>query len=253
MRFLNADHTDWDEHLPFATLCINTARQSSTKRTPFELVHGRTAVLPHQSSFSWPPTFPFSLHKFLRRLRRWRTSARKLILASQAESKKRYDRLHRSAQTFHHGELVLLARKAAPKSKTGKLLPLFIGPFQIVRQKCQNTYLVEDPPFLRKRRVWRRFNAHVAQLRPFRVQKEIDWCPKEEENALGVDVAADNEDHFVDMDRVIGGDPAAVFSESECHPPSIDPLPVAVRTTRSGRTIRCPELYRDFVASMLIC
>lgn len=251
--FVNADHTDWDEHLPFATLCINTARQSSTKRTPFELVHGRTAVLSHQSSFSWPPTSPFSLHKFLRRLRRWRVSARKLILASQTKSKKRYDHLHRSAQTFRHGELVLVTRKAASKGKTKKLLPLFIGPFQIVRRKCQNTYLVEDPPFQRKRRVWLRFNAHVAQLQPFRVQKEIDWCSEEEEDASGVGVAADDEDHFVDVDRVVGGDPAAEFAEPECPPLSVDPLPGATRTTRSGRIIRRPEIYRDFVASIFIC
>ena len=131
--FVNADHTDWDEQLPNATLCINTPRQSSTQRTPFELVHGRTAVLPHQSSFSWPTSPSRSYKKFIRCLRKWRASTRQLILASQAKSKRRYDRWYRKARPFWTGELVLVARKTARKGDAKKLLPLFIRPFQIVR------------------------------------------------------------------------------------------------------------------------
>ena len=133
--YVNYDHTDWDVHLPSATLCINTGRQTSTKRSPFELVHGRTAVLPDQNCFSWPatPFMPYS--QFLRRLSRWRSAARQLILASQDGSKRRYDSLHRNSKPFHYGELVLVARKAAPKGRTRKFLPPFIGPFQVVRQR----------------------------------------------------------------------------------------------------------------------
>lgn len=61
--YVNIQQDDWDEHLPAATLCINTARQSTTKFTPFELVHGRVATLSHQSCFVWPPSTSDSLQK----------------------------------------------------------------------------------------------------------------------------------------------------------------------------------------------
>ena len=45
--YVNRSHTNWDEVVPFAAFAINTAVQETTGFAPFELVHGRTAVLPH--------------------------------------------------------------------------------------------------------------------------------------------------------------------------------------------------------------
>lgn len=197
--YVNFQQNDWDDHLPAATLCINTACQSSTKYTPFELVHGRAAVLPHQSAFFWPPSPPMTPREFFRRVHRWRTEARKLILTSQFFSKQRHDKHHRTPQLFHRVDLVLVSRNIGETGRTKKLLPKFIGPFQIVKQKCQNTYLVEDLPFMRKRRSWRRFNAHVAQIRPFRVREEVDWCPEKE--TAGEISEDDNWDSEADVDE----------------------------------------------------
>lgn len=62
--YIKTQQDDWDDHLP-ATLSINSStRQSSTRSTPFELVYGGVAVLPHQLSFSWPSP-PVDSHREL--------------------------------------------------------------------------------------------------------------------------------------------------------------------------------------------
>ncbi|KZR98301.1 Histone-lysine N-methyltransferase NSD2-like protein [Daphnia magna] len=53
--FVNFEHNDWDRGLQQAAFSINTAKQSTTQITPFELVYGRSAVFPHEASFPWPP------------------------------------------------------------------------------------------------------------------------------------------------------------------------------------------------------
>lgn len=65
--------------------------------------------------------------------------------------------------------------------KTTKLLPRFTGPYQVVRRVCPNTYLVEDLPARRRRRRWRRLNAHVSQIRVFRT-RVVEDCVDELED-----------------------------------------------------------------------
>ena len=40
------------------------------------------------------------------------------------------------------------------------------------------TYLVESIPVNRTRAMWRRFPAHVSQLKPFRVPQDFEWIPQ---------------------------------------------------------------------------
>ena len=42
----NERRTDWDEVLQFVTFNYNTSIHATTKQTPFEMMHGRQAVLP---------------------------------------------------------------------------------------------------------------------------------------------------------------------------------------------------------------
>ncbi len=69
--------------------------------------------------------------------------------------------------------------------ETQKLLPRFRGLFRVVKRLCANTYVVEHLPS-RRRRIRRRLNAHVAQMRPFHLPTETEWPPEEEaEEAVG--------------------------------------------------------------------
>ncbi len=258
--FINVDQNNWDEHLPSATLCINTAKQSSTRCSPFELVYGRPATMPHQLAFSWPSSRPLSHRAFVRRVIKWRTTARRLIEESQRKSKLQYDKCHRHATRFERGDLVLVARRIRITGKTEKLLPKFIGPFQVVRRKCENTYLVEDVPVFRRRRSWVRFNAHVAQLRPFRVRDDFDWRPENEEGSVGDDwMDAPSPSTSLDspMDTpglVIGplDEPVSETIEPLDNPITETIEPPAPVTTRIGRVVRRPGQFRDFVMSTIV-
>ena len=44
--YVNADHKNWDEILPYVTFAYNTSKQESTKYSPFYLLYGREAVFP---------------------------------------------------------------------------------------------------------------------------------------------------------------------------------------------------------------
>lgn len=160
----------------------------------------------------------------VRRLSKRRVAALQLIVSSQRKRKARYDRFHRHARPYRTGDLVLVARKAEAKGKTKKFVPLFIEPFQIVQKKCDNTFLVEDVPAKRKSRTWRRFNAHVAQLMPFRVREGIDWRPEDTMNEL------DNENFPADSNEM--NDPFSIVKAQSSHSlPSQEEMPT--KTTES--------------------
>lgn len=52
--YVDVQHKNWDEILPYITFAYNTAKQETTRMTPFSLVHGREvrtmldAMLPHE-------------------------------------------------------------------------------------------------------------------------------------------------------------------------------------------------------------
>lgn len=69
-----------------------------------------------------------------------------------------------------------------------------MGSFEIVKRVCPTTYLVGDPPTRRKRQIWRRFNAHVAQTRPFRSPNETEWRPEDSESDTENEHSAEEND-----------------------------------------------------------
>ena len=70
--FVNPTQSDWDTKITHATLAINTAKQESTKASPFEIVYGRQPEFPNERQFPWPPEDKESLQHFLRRITRLR-------------------------------------------------------------------------------------------------------------------------------------------------------------------------------------
>ncbi|KZS00296.1 Uncharacterized protein APZ42_003456, partial [Daphnia magna] len=105
--YVNLSHNDGDLHITMATLTINSARQSTTKRSPFELVYGRTPDLSSENTFPWPIEQPERIKQFFRRITRWRAEANKLILDSQNQSKSLLDPHRRNCRQYIKGDLVL--------------------------------------------------------------------------------------------------------------------------------------------------
>ncbi|EFX67806.1 hypothetical protein DAPPUDRAFT_115134 [Daphnia pulex] len=134
-----------------------------------------------ESAFPWPPSTPLTHEERVEVVSRWRKTARRLIIIRQKKSKLNYDRFRKADPTFQIGELVLIARRRKTKNTTKKFIPQFIGPYQVYRKVSPTCYAVEDLPWFRKKRLWRRFNAHVSQIRRYSVRRETEWCPNSNE------------------------------------------------------------------------
>ncbi|KAI9550030.1 hypothetical protein GHT06_007621 [Daphnia sinensis] len=242
--FVNFTHSDWDEKVARAIFSINTSKQSTTEITPFELVFGRPAVLAVENAFPWPPSTPVSPQRRMEAVAQWRKTARRLIVVRQRKSKKIYDQFRKPDPSFLPGELVLIARRPKTKGKTKKFSRRFIGPYQVNRQVSSVCYSVEDLPCNRKKRLWRRFNAHVSQMRRFSVRRETDWCP--EENVFN-DTSDDSDTETPALSQEPGkqltdtGNRAVpdASGENEHQIPPFEPIPqTQLITTRAGRACR---------------
>lgn len=150
--FIDKDQSNWDELLPEAVVALNTAKQSSTGLTPFEILYGRKAELPHERLFPWPEEKGESNSDFVKRLDDLILTVKKILKERQEELKRKVDKKRKRAKRYELGELVLVARDVRKKRKAKKFLPLYIGPYQIVNQITPVTYLIEDVPARRKTR-----------------------------------------------------------------------------------------------------
>ncbi|XP_045025111.1 uncharacterized protein LOC123469829 [Daphnia magna] len=238
--YVNTDHDDWDHHLPAAIFAINTARQSTTEISPFQLVYGRLPFTALENEFPWPKERPESFNVFLSRVEELRDAARMNIVKKQEKVKRLVGLQRRVVKDLCPGELVLVRRKLKKKNKTKKLLPKYVGPFQVVKKVCPTTYLVEDLPARRKKKRFRRFNAHVVQIRKFHPREDPewdDWPDEPDDPDESLVQQADEEDNVV----------APSLAISPIDPPNEVVAPPPPTKTRAGRTIVPPSWLKNFV------
>ena len=173
--FVNFEQNDWDQGIQEAAFAINSSKQSTTQITPFELVCG------HENCFPWPPSKKETHEERKKKVNHWRKVARRLIIKKQRKSKAVYDRHRKSNSIYEPGDLVLISRKPRSNGRTKKFLMKFVGPYQVLKQVSKTCYKVEDLPANRRRRIWRRFNVHISQVRRFYPRRDIDWLPEEDD------------------------------------------------------------------------
>jgi hypothetical protein len=136
----NLRKTDWDEQLPFVTFNYNTSIHSSTKQIPFEMMYGRTPVLPfdHQDNnvtLSYDPEHIKKLNHYLSSLNE---QAKSTITQNQEQYKQRYD-THRSNPSYNTGDLVLVKTL----NIRYKFDIRYEGPFRIIKQLTPKTFIVQ--------------------------------------------------------------------------------------------------------------
>lgn len=240
--YVNVNHSNWDIHLPGAMFAINSARQSTTEISPFQLVYGRLPYTCLENQFPWPEDCPESFEVFTTRVNEMREAARLLILKKQEKTKRRVDLRRRVTIDLYPGQLVLVRRNLKKKGFTKKFLPKFTGPFQVVRKICPTTYLVEDLPAHRKRKTYRRFNAHVSQIRKFHSREDVEWddWPDVAENENST-TNANLPENLPDIQEEVTESTVPPVDVSTS--PSIEPSAV---TTRRGRRSVQPAWHRDF-------
>ncbi|CAG8617896.1 1501_t:CDS:1 [Paraglomus brasilianum] len=136
----------WDEHLATILFAYRTTIHSTTKFTPFHLLHGYEAVTPLNRKLAPIGNNEKELQKRqgqLIEILSKRVQARENIRNRQVVQKKNYDRKLQEP-TYNPGELVWLDKKTfneLPKQKTGLRLT---GPFKVIMRKSNGTYHLED-------------------------------------------------------------------------------------------------------------
>ena len=98
--FINTDHTDWDEKLDQALFAINSAKQSTTQLSPYELVYGRKPSIPLDYLFPSINPRKISAEEYFTTVSKWRKTARKLIISKQKKTKAYVDQSIKKQQNL---------------------------------------------------------------------------------------------------------------------------------------------------------
>ena len=135
--YISPVRDDWDQHLASAEFAINNADHRSTGASPFML------------NYEYCPRMPFSIevkskspaaNDFVESMQRRITEARTLHRIATQRQKHYADKGRKDVQ-FQKNQWVLLSSKNLRfKMGTFKLLPRYVGPFQVHREVGKNAY-----------------------------------------------------------------------------------------------------------------
>jgi hypothetical protein len=127
------DVQDWDQHIPSVLFAYRTARQTTTKITPFYLTYGREAKLPIY--FQETPEKDFTILdcivQLIDNLPFIREQTRKQIQKVQQKQKEYHDQQIDHVTNFNIGDKVLMYNAAKEKQWSVKLNEKWKGPFFI--------------------------------------------------------------------------------------------------------------------------
>jgi hypothetical protein len=170
--YVSRSQTDWDTKLACAEFAVNHSVQESTGSTPFFLNYGHHPYLPVSLL---PNRRVPGATAFAQRMQRLIAEARQLHrIATQRQCQ--YANTKRRDVQFAEGDWVLLASKNLRfKQGTPKLLPRWVGPFQVVRKVGAQAYELNLP----KR--WKIHDVfHVSVLERYRSDGSVQPPPPAE-------------------------------------------------------------------------
>lgn len=170
--YVSASQTDWDTKLSCAEFAINNADHESTGTTPFMLNYGHHPYLPVTllSHVRAP-----SATDFVQRMQRLVNEARVAHRAATLKQAQYANSKRRDLQ-FSVGDWVLLSSKDLRfKQGSPKLLPRWVGPFQVHKRIGKQAYELNLPARWKIHDVF-----HVSKLEPYRRDGSIQPPPPTE-------------------------------------------------------------------------
>lgn len=155
-KFASDHPKQWDELLPNALLAINTAQHSSSKISPFFLLHGYTPRLPPDETRLGTFLQEISRLDQVTSLAEIRQISLAQLVNAHAANKARFD-AHRQEVFFAPNDIVWYE---GPQQTDTKLTPRFKGPYKIVQRLGNVCYRIASLNRPEKTRV-----VHVQSLR----------------------------------------------------------------------------------------
>lgn len=174
-HYCDTCQNNWDEHLSTVEFAINNAINASTGQTPFYMNYGYHPNIPASlgSSITNPAAAQMA-ESLASRLAR----AKRCLQAAQDRMRAQYDK-HHKPQIFQIGDRVLLSTQNIRPSVPAKILPRFIGPFEVLEQLGTQAYKLSLPEHLKIHNVF-----HTSLLKAYKSDGNyqpppIDWLDGE--------------------------------------------------------------------------
>lgn len=169
-NYVNTEQTDWSFYIPHITFAYNSSVHETTKFTPFELVYGRTPVLPTEASLMQPIS-NIEAQEIRERALLVRTMAVDNILKKQKIDKKYYDARHRPI-SFEVGDQVKVFVPIRKKGRSEKLLLRYFGPYYVEEKIGEVNYKIRKGKSKRaKTDIY-----HISKILPY----YDEWTPMPE-------------------------------------------------------------------------
>ena len=145
--YVNSDHTNWDELVPYVQFAYRTSVQASTKESPFFLLYGRQPRLPIDTAYqTYRSKYEITVDDYARECAIKLTEAHKLahfyIDKAQVRQKRLYD-LAVNATNWKVGDVVYKYTPTIPIGLCKKFVPKWSGPFIIQEIDYPNVLLFD--------------------------------------------------------------------------------------------------------------
>jgi len=163
-HFVQQQTKTWHQYLKYVLFGYNSSVNETTNYSPFYLLHGYHPKSIFDYNFISTDTSPDILNELVQ-LNNIRDELPKLLEEKFIKNKKYYD-LHKKMIKFQPGEKALVK----VENKSSKFMYRYSGPFKIIRQISDVTYVVE---IIKNGQIVNDYK-HVSQLKKFkeREQKE---------------------------------------------------------------------------------
>lgn len=155
------NQTKWSYYLPYITLAYNSTPQTTTKYSPFYLMHGFEPQFPIDNKII-PEDIPYQLKESLIELNKIRNKIPQRIHEAQIIQKKYHDKTHK-AINYNTDDLVMVEFPFSDTGKSPKLGPRYRGPFKIIKKTNDLNYKVRL--ILNNKEI--EDTIHVRRLKPF--------------------------------------------------------------------------------------
>ena len=160
---ITPDQRDWVAKLPAIEFAINSARSESMGYAPFFLNFGRmprTMIFNNPSADEYPAVREFALEKKLALL-----AAHNSIIATRVKQTRSANR-KRQTVPFNTGDLMYLSSQniSFKKGLARKLLPKFLGPYKILKDFGNSSFLLELPAHLKRRGIHDVFHSSLLRI-----------------------------------------------------------------------------------------
>ena len=175
--YCNDQQNDWDDYIPYVMSALNNTVQTSTGRTPSEVVYGRRIDLPadiaalhNRNNNNGDTTNDNNNSNSTITVSRWVESRQDILnsvykhLAKTMSQQKVQADKHRRYIVYNVGQYVWLSTDHVhePASRSSSLKHKYAGPYKIIEKINDNAYRLELPPNSKVHNVF-----NISRLRRF--------------------------------------------------------------------------------------